>query len=197
MNVFFLEIRDKKILIGTSLIQNDKVAIKYVDNNVIFYSENNIVGFNILDFDNSLNLKPGRIILNYQIINYINKVLSINISNNQSHFLVGKVIECEKIDGTHLSLTKVDVGDEQLLIVCGAKNVKKGLKVVVATIGVVMNDGSYIKKGNLRGYDSFGMLCSKKELGINNEHFNEEGIIELDEQYEIGSIFYDAYSNKG
>ncbi len=197
MNIFFLEIKNKKILMGTSLTLGDDVTFRNVKNNIIYYQNDNVVGFNINDFNNQLNLNPGRILLNDDIINFLNKSLSVNIQNEQSHFVVGNVVECEKIEGTHLSLTKVDIGKEQLQIVCGAKNVKKGLKVVVATIGVVMNDGNYIKKGSLRGYDSYGMLCSKKELGINNEKFNDEGIIELSDEYEVGWIFYDAYSNKG
>src|SRR5699024_4676840 len=73
--------------------------------------------------------------------------------------------------GTHenadkLSVCNVDVGEEILQIVCGAPNVDKGQKVVVAKIGAIMPSGLEIKPTKLRGVPSNGMICSKKELGL-------------------------------
>ena len=78
-------------------------------------------------------------------------------------------------------------------IVCGAKNARKDLNVVVATIGAILPNGKRIKKSKLLGIESFGMLCSAKELNINNKKFNDQGIIELDSIYTIGSTFNDLF----
>ena len=86
--------------------------------------------------------------------------------------VVGHVIEREKHpDADKLSVCKVDNGRGDILqIVCGAQNVRAGLKAPLALIGAVlpMDDGSdlKIKKGKLRGIESFGMLCSATELGM-------------------------------
>ena len=105
-----------------------------------------------------------------------------------SNLVVGEVIECEDIEGTHLHLCKVDIKDEVLQIVCGAKNVEKGKLVVVAMIGTIMNDGSFINKGQLKGYDSYGMLCSKRELNIPTEEVR--GLYLLDpNEYNVGDLF--------
>ena len=68
----------------------------------------------------------------------------------------------------------MNVGDETLQIVCGAPNVDAGQKVVVAKIGAVMPSGMLIKEGNLRGVDSYGMLCSARELAIPNAPSEKE-----------------------
>src|SRR5690606_7904944 len=86
-------------------------------------------------------------------------------------------------DADKLSLTKVDVGDEQILqIVCGAPNVKSGQKVLVATIGTTLYDKDdqpwKIKKSKIRGQESEGMICSSSELGLSEDH---SGILVLDE----------------
>ena len=73
------------------------------------------------------------------------------------------VLTCEVIEGTHLHKTTVTDGKETLQIVCGAPNCRAGLKTALAKIGAVVPDGGFkIKKGKLRGVESFGMLCSSK-----------------------------------
>ena len=79
-------------------------------------------------------------------------------------------------------------GRELLQIVCGAPNVEAGQKVVVAKIGAVMPSGLLIKAGNLRGVDSFGMLCSARELAIPGAP-EVKGILVLDTDAEVGSAF--------
>ena len=67
-------------------------------------------------------------------------------------------------------------------------NVEKGKLVVVAMIGTIMNDGSFINKGQLKGYDSYGMLCSKRELNIPTEEVR--GLYLLDpNEYSVGDLF--------
>ena len=69
-----------------------------------------------------------------------------------------------------LSVTQIDLGQADMLqVVCGAKNFKVGDKVPLATLGTRLPNGVEIKQAPLRGVDSFGMLCSAKELGLSEE----------------------------
>jgi phenylalanyl-tRNA synthetase beta chain len=96
----------------------------------------------------------------------------------------GHVIECEKHpDADKLNVCKVDIGTSIRQIVCGASNVRAGLKVVVATIGAEMPGGLVIKPVKLRGVESEGMICSASEIGLPDIG---NGIMELDES--IGSF---------
>lgn len=101
---------------------------------------------------------------------------------------VGHVVECgQHPDADKLRVTKVDVGEEELLdIVCGAPNCRQGLKVAVATVGAVLPGDFKIKKAKLRGQPSHGMLCSFSELGIDVE---SSGIMELAQDAVIGTDF--------
>ena len=92
------------------------------------------------------------------------------ISNKIDNLVIGKVIECENHpDSDHLNICKVDVGNEILQIVCGASNVKKGIKVIVALPGAILPGGFEIKKSKIRGVESSGMICALFELGIEEE----------------------------
>ena len=97
--------------------------------------------------------------------------------------IIGEVVECENHpDSDHLHICKVNIGSEVLNIVCGAPNVRKGLKVIVALPGAELPGGIKIKKGNIRGQESNGMLCSLAELGLENKFLTEadkKGIHEL------------------
>jgi len=108
---------------------------------------------------------------------------------NCTNLTTGKVIECiDHPDSDHLHVCKVDIGTEVLNIVCGAPNVRTGLKVIVALPGAKLPGGE-IKKGMIRGVESNGMLCSIKELGLDNKFLEPrdiEGIHELDDSVEIG-----------
>jgi phenylalanyl-tRNA synthetase beta chain len=104
---------------------------------------------------------------------------------------VGKIVAIEKIPKSEkLSLCKVDVGGEILSIVCGAPNVREGLLVPVAVIGAILPGNIRIEKANIRGTDSFGMICSARELAIADDH---SGILELDGgRYRPGDLYEDA-----
>lgn len=108
---------------------------------------------------------------------------------NCTNLITGEVIECvDHPDSDHLHCCKVNVGENVLDIVCGAPNVRKGLKVVVAMDGAKLPDGE-IKKGKIRGCESNGMLCSKAELGLDNKYLIEKdhtGIHELPEDTQVG-----------
>lgn len=86
--------------------------------------------------------------------------------------VVAEVVDCvDHENSDHLHVCKVNVGGPDLLqIVCGAPNVKTGVKVPCAMIGAVLPGDFKIKKAKMRGVESFGMLCSSRELGINEDH---------------------------
>ncbi|WP_405414393.1 phenylalanine--tRNA ligase subunit beta [Maribacter sp. Asnod1-A12] len=97
--------------------------------------------------------------------------------------VVGHVLSCEKhTNADKLNVTMVDIGLEApVQIVCGAKNVAAGQKVPVATIGTTLytveGEAWTIKKGKIRGEESFGMICAEDELGLGTSH---DGIMVLD-----------------
>ncbi len=107
------------------------------------------------------------------------------------HVVVGHVLSCEGIEGTHLHVCMVDVGQEApLQIVCGAPNVSTGAYVCAALDGAHLPGGIKIKKGKLRGYESNGMLCSGPELGVSEglyPHCGDEGILLFNEEYTPGT----------
>jgi phenylalanyl-tRNA synthetase beta chain len=85
--------------------------------------------------------------------------------------VVGLVVARDKHpNADKLSLCRVNAGAEEFQVVCGAPNVTAGKKYPFATLGTVMPDGLEIKPIKLRGVESFGMLCSAKELGHSDEH---------------------------
>ena len=106
-----------------------------------------------------------------------------------SKLVIGEVVDCkDHPDSDHLHVCKVNVGDEVLDIVCGAPNVRTGLKVIVAKDGTVL-PGGVIKKGVIRGQVSNGMLCSLAELGLEHKFLTEAdvaGIHELPKDAPIG-----------
>lgn len=116
--------------------------------------------------------------------------------------VVGHVLSCEQHpNADKLKITKVDLGNGEapVQIVCGAPNVAAGQKVPVATIGTVLydKDGNEftIKKGKIRGEESFGMICAEDELGIGNSH---DGIMILSDDLVPGTPvaeFFDIYTD--
>lgn len=119
------------------------------------------------------------------------EVESIEKIASGSKLAVGEVIYCENMENSdHLHVTKVNCGPKYgtLDIVCGAPNCRKGLKVIVALDGCVLPGGT-IKKGQIRGHESNGMLCSLLELGVDSKYLNEQqtkGIEELPASFEVG-----------
>jgi phenylalanyl-tRNA synthetase beta chain len=104
--------------------------------------------------------------------------------------VVGKILEIEKHpDADKLVVTKVDVGSEIVQIVTGADNINVGDFIPVAMEGAILPGGIKIKKGKLRGVESFGMMCSIEELGFTIEDFPESpehGIYIFEEEYSLG-----------
>lgn len=158
----------------------------------------NLVGLNIFNVEN-LNLSgEGNITLTEEqkekLLTRLEKNgIKIDLDGtNEEYFVVGEVLTKEKHpDADKLSVTTVNIGTEEpLQIVCGASNVATGQKVVVATIGAMMPSGLLIKKSKLRGVESNGMLCSKRELGLPVDE-EVKGILVLDNDIKVGTKLKD------
>ena len=111
-----------------------------------------------------------------------------------SNIVVGEVVSYEDVPETHLHVCQVNVGEEALRqIVCGAPNVRAGIKVMVALPGARIADNYKIKKGKIRGLESLGMICSLGELGISDsivpKEFSE-GIQILPEEAVPGDLVF-------
>ena len=125
----------------------------------------------------------------------------IEVGKEISNVVVGYVKECEPIPDTHLSLCQVDAGEHGTFqICCGADNVHAGGKYPLALVGatvyatakdhVTIEGVMTIKQGKLRGYESFGMLCSGTELGLNEDLYpgaGYNGLLVLPEDAPVGA----------
>lgn len=109
----------------------------------------------------------------------------VRYGNNFSNVVVGEVLATERHpDAEKLKVCQVNVGNEVLSIVCGASNVRPNLKVPVALCGAVLPNDITIKRSKLRGVESYGMLCSAKELQLPDNGIN--GLLELPSDAPIG-----------
>ncbi|HEP1519750.1 TPA: DUF4479 and tRNA-binding domain-containing protein [Streptococcus pyogenes] len=113
-------------------------------------------------------------------------------------FVVGQIVEMvAHPDSDHLNICQVAIGENQTVqIVAGAPNAALGLKTIVALPGAIMPNGSLIFPGKLRGEESYGMMCSPRELALPNAP-QKRGIIELDELAVVGEAFDLAKHWKG
>jgi phenylalanyl-tRNA synthetase beta chain len=110
--------------------------------------------------------------------------------------VVGRVVSCiPHPNADRLKVTTVDLGDgNPIQIVCGAANVATGQKVAVATVGTILydKDGNsfVIKKGNIRGEESHGMICAEDELGLGTSH---DGIMVLSDTIAAGTLLANVF----
>jgi len=113
-----------------------------------------------------------------------------SIKGSLEGIVIGKVLTCEQhANADRLKVTTVNIGNDEIVqIVCGAPNVAAGQTVPVATIGTTLYDdkgeGFKIKKGKIRGEESFGMICAEDELGLGASH---DGIMVLDDELVAGT----------
>lgn len=168
-------------------------------NNVtrIFNQDNDeTIGFNIQNVAVALGLEDaGQVILKSAQVDELNNIIhnagfedQLKV-DDEPKFVVGHVDEIsEHPDSDHLHITKINVGNEQLQIVCGAPNIDLGQNVVVAITGAVMPTGKIIWPGKLRGVESYGMVCSAKELDLPNAP-KERGILVLPDSLKPGTAF--------
>lgn len=114
---------------------------------------------------------------------------SIKKLASATNLVIGEVVSCiNHPESNHLHLVKVNIGSEILDIVCGAPNVRIGLKVIVAKVGAKL-PLKEIKESEIRGYKSYGMLCALNELGVDSKTLSKkqiEGIEELNDDAKVG-----------
>lgn len=138
----------------------------------------------------------GQVNLSSDDIETLNKELGksgfsdVLVHDAQPKFVVAEIVEMEDHpDSDHLHICKVNVGfADPVQIVCGAPNAALGLKTVAALPGAMMPNGSLIFPGALRGIQSYGMLCSARELELPNAP-EVRGIIKLSSDLSAGKAF--------
>jgi len=108
--------------------------------------------------------------------------------------VVGHVLSVEKHpNADKLSICRVDSGNEQVDVICGAPNVAKGQTIPFAPIGTKLPNGLVIKKAKIRGVESSGMICSKAELGLTD---HSDGIWELSSDLTLGQDLFKQLEKK-
>jgi phenylalanyl-tRNA synthetase beta chain len=109
-----------------------------------------------------------------------------------SGVVVAEVLSVERHpDAEKLNVCRVSAGKDAVQIVCGAPNVRAGMKAPLATIGAKLPGGMEIKQAKLRGIESFGMLCSARELGLSED---SSGLLDLPADLTVGANLSDALS---
>ena len=104
--------------------------------------------------------------------------------------VVGKVISVERHpNADKLKICHVDVGAQKLQVVCGAPNVREGMLAPMALIGSNLPIGMTLKVAKIRGVESYGMLCSERELGLSED---ASGLMELPEELPVGMRLNEA-----
>lgn len=111
------------------------------------------------------------------------------LADDFSGVIVAEVVACQQHpNADKLRVCKVNVGKgEPVPVVCGASNVRVGLKVAFATVGAKLPGDFKIKKSKLRGESSHGMICAASELGITDANETSKGIVELSFDAPIGT----------
>ena len=159
--------------------------------------DGNLIGFNFFNVDEIIDydkLPNGQVKLSNDELKKLNDRLKENgfddeLAYGKPTLVYGYVKICEKHpDSDHLHVTTVDVGGEEHQIVCGAPNIAQGQKVVVALPGTLMPNGQQIWPGALRGVDSYGMICSARELGLAHAP-QKRGIMVVPDDFKAGDEF--------
>lgn len=156
-----------------------------------------IVAWNFFHISDHLTIEGnGQVTINEEQLTELNRLIKeagfteTLIADNEPKIVVGYVKTCvPHPDSDHLSITETEVDNGHVLqIVCGAPNIEVGQKVVVAKPGAMMPDGLMIWPGSLRGVESYGMICSARELHLPDAP-TEKGILVLPEDAVVGEAF--------
>lgn len=160
--------------------------------------EGNVTGFNF--FNTSLyldyaDLSNGQVYLDQDQIDTLNDVLkkagfdyTLQVSKPTIVYGYVKTLKPHP-DSDHLQIATVDVGlDHDIQIVSGSPNIKQGIKVVVALPGTLMPNGAQIWDGELRGVESYGMICSARELKLKHAP-QRRGLMILPDDFKVGEKF--------
>lgn len=164
----------------------------------IFRQDNGqTVAWNIFDVSEQITIEGnGQVFLSEEQVAILNNHLTevgfdaSLIQETQPTFVVGEIVEMTAHpDSDHLNICQVKIGDDETVqIVAGAPNVAVGLKTIVALPGAMMPSGLLIFPGQLRGVDSYGMMCAPRELALPNAP-QKRGIIELATDTPVGEAF--------
>ena len=159
---------------------------------VNLYNQDTLIGVNVFDKEFSKLFDEGFNYPNDRNLELVNKYLNSDYTyDGNKHLLVGQVLSFEAVeDSDKLNLCEVLVLDKSYSIVCGAKNVEENMKTIVALDNALLPDGTLIKSGKVLGIHSDGMLCSRRELGIDINP-EEKGIIKLEDSEELNLGFFD------
>ena len=192
----FKTIGDVLLIVFKPLETPDEVIKK--ENVVVLKKCGQVIGINIFDISKIMKIKANGFIprIDDKVLEVINHILENHDIEpleklDNSGFKVAKIVDIEEHpESDHLHICKVDVGHSDYLeIVCGAFNARKDLICVCALPYTFMPSGRQIIPGKLLGVDSYGMLCSGRELALEG-HENKRGLLELDEKYVVGSDFF-------
>lgn len=173
-------------------------VIKRNNDVVSLYKDDKLIGINIFNISKIMKIKAKGYIplVSDRVLEVINTILkNSNVTElpaqKESGFRVAKIVDIEEHpDSEHLHICTVDIGEkEPLQIVCGAFNARKDLICVCATPYTFMPNGQSIIPNKLLGIDSYGMLCSGRELNLEG-YEGKKGLLELDESYTLGSDFW-------
>lgn len=188
---------DTLLVIVANDEDKDNVAVRKGDVAQVQTIDGTTVAWNFFNISKSLTIEGnGQVSLTDDEVAKLNQLISeagFSESLTPDHepkIVVGFVKNCKKHpDSDHLSITQTEVDNGEVLqIVCGAPNVKAGQKVVVAKPGAMMPDGLMIWPGVLRGVESFGMICSARELHLADAP-DKKGILELPYDAVVGEAF--------
>lgn len=190
------------LMLTSGTISDDHVVTESKQNITLINDRTNdqTVAVNIFKISESFEISDnGPVLLTEEQVTKVNELikaagfnLAIEVDNTPK-LVVGYVEECKAHeDSDHLSITQTRVSEDEVLqIVCGARNIAKGQHVLVAKPGAVMPSGAIIWPGELRGVESFGMICSTRELGL--AHLEDlPGIWELRPQFSVGTALADV-----
>ncbi len=188
-DVLMVILQDKKEL-KRSVERKGKVARIYAD------ETGQTLAWNIFEASSLVEITGnGQVFLTDEQVATLNAELAkegfVDKLENTAYpvFVVGQIEEMQAHpDSDHLNICQVNVGDKRVQIVAGAPNAAVGLKTIVALPGAMMPSGSLIFPGKLRGEDSYGMMCSPRELALPNVP-QVRGIIELGDAAQVGEAF--------
>ena len=155
------------------------------------------VAWNIFEVSSLFEIENrGQVFLTDEQVARLNQELQVQgfteeiINDKEPKFVVGEIVEMvAHPDSDHLNICQVAIGkDKTVQIVAGAPNARVGLKTIVALPGAMMPKGNLIFPGELRGEQSFGMMCSPRELALPNSP-QKRGVIELSDDQVVGTPF--------
>lgn len=190
MTIFYNQ-KIQTLIINIQPFSPNKIVTK--DSYSIIYKDNEIIGLNL--FNIALNQKSGFVMFNNEISKLVEQITNIKLAYSPN-FIVAHVQSCDDIPKTHLHKCVLTDGHNQYDVICGANNIRSDVNVVFAKNGAILPNGQQISSGELMGYKSEGMICSYKELNIQNPN-NLDGIIILDDKnYQIGEEFRDFFTKQ-